>query len=114
MVGDDVKVTVLRIRGNQVVLGIEAPEAIPVHREEIYNRIQEEKGGGPEEKEEDPMVRKDNPEEGDRTSAPRTLRPHPSLSAAPLTLLLEAIEEAKSNLAEDPPAVAALLAQVRR
>ncbi len=45
-VGDDVKVTVLEVQGNQVRLGIEAPRSIEVHREEIYQRIQQERQGG--------------------------------------------------------------------
>lgn len=41
-IGDDIKIQVLEIKGKQVRLGIQAPKKYPIHREEIYQRIQEE------------------------------------------------------------------------
>ncbi|MFM1895150.1 MAG: carbon storage regulator [Pseudomonadota bacterium] len=46
MVGDDVTITVLGVKGNQVRIGVNAPKDVAVHREEIYQRIQKEKTGG--------------------------------------------------------------------
>jgi carbon storage regulator len=43
IIADNIKVTVLGVRGHQVRLGVDAPRDVSVHREEIYERIQEER-----------------------------------------------------------------------
>ncbi len=48
MIGSDVNITVLGVNGNQVRLGTNAPDHIAVHREEIYQKIQQEKENGGE------------------------------------------------------------------
>ena len=44
-IGDDVTVTVLDVNGNQVRIGFDAPKSVSVHRQEIYERIEDEKRG---------------------------------------------------------------------
>ena len=44
VIGDDVSIIVLGVKGNQVRIGVDAPKSVSVHREEIYNKIQDEKG----------------------------------------------------------------------
>jgi len=43
MIGDDVEITIVDVRGDKVRLGIAAPKSIPVHRREVYDAIQREK-----------------------------------------------------------------------
>lgn len=45
-IGNDVDVTVLGVKGNQVRVGIQAPKTTTVHREEVYRRIKREEGWG--------------------------------------------------------------------
>jgi carbon storage regulator len=46
MIGDEIEVIVLGVKGNQVRIGIKAPRRIAVHREEVFERIREEEGQG--------------------------------------------------------------------
>jgi len=48
MVGDDIKIVVVEIRGDKVRLGIEAPQDVPVHRIEVYDAIQRKKKADPD------------------------------------------------------------------
>jgi carbon storage regulator len=48
MIGEDVSVTVLGVKGNQVRIGVQAPKSVSVHREEVYERIKMEQQEGVE------------------------------------------------------------------
>lgn len=56
MIGDEVAITVLRVKGNQVRLGVNAPKTVSVQREEIFQRIQQEHGTGDDEREREPLA----------------------------------------------------------
>ena len=54
MIGDDVTITVLGVKGNQVRIGVKAPKEVAVHREEILNRIEEASAGSERKMSSDP------------------------------------------------------------
>jgi len=63
MIGDDVEIIIVDVRGDKVRLGITAPKSIPVHRREIYDAIQREK----KEKEESQKEQQEKPQESQST-----------------------------------------------
>lgn len=56
VIGEDVTVTVLGVKGNQVRIGINAPKTVAVHREEIFERIKSGQGAGERSTSDEPSV----------------------------------------------------------
>ena len=68
MIGDDVEIIIVDVRGDKVRLGITAPKCIPVHRREIYDAIQREKSENKESKEsQDKKPEAESPEESEKS-----------------------------------------------
>lgn len=57
-IGDNIQITILGVRGNQVRIGVDAPQDVPVHREEIYERIKQERLNGTQPNTEDSLRRR--------------------------------------------------------
>jgi len=68
MIGDDVEIIIVDVRGDKVRLGITAPKSIPVHRREIYDAIQREKNQKKEPQEE--QQQQEQQQEKPQTSQP--------------------------------------------
>jgi len=58
MIGDDVEIIIVDVRGDKVRLGITAPKTIPVHRREIYDAIQREKAESRKQQEKEPQTQR--------------------------------------------------------
>lgn len=48
IIGENIRIVIVEVRGDKVRLGIEAPGDVPVHRQEVYNAIQRDKGDEPD------------------------------------------------------------------
>jgi carbon storage regulator len=74
MIGDDVEIIIVDVRGDKVRLGITAPKNIPVHRREIYDAIQREKAEKKEpekQAEQEPQAKKQNKSKDQQTQETR-------------------------------------------
>lgn len=71
MIGDNIVLTVVDIRGDKVRLGIDAPKEIPVHRQEVYDAIQKEKelASESDQTEEQPLAEDPKSDEGDEIAS---------------------------------------------
>lgn len=70
MIGDDVEIIIVDVRGDKVRLGITAPKSIPVHRREIYDAIQREKSQKKEEQQKEEQQKEEQQQEKPQTSQP--------------------------------------------
>jgi carbon storage regulator len=73
MIGDDVEITVVDVRGEKVRLGITAPPHVPVHRKEVYEAIRREKGQGPGKVES--LAKRKHPDQASPAPAPNQKPP---------------------------------------
>ena len=110
IIGDDIEVTVVDVRGDKVRLGINAPKHVSVHRKEVYEAIRKENreasrlrpgdvpqvGGPPAQ----PTMRLHREDEAGRGPAPAAGPPSPEAIASHRPFLQAAIEEARKGLSE--------------
>jgi len=74
MIGDEVEITIVDVRGDKVRLGITAPKSIPVHRREVYNAIQREKKAAKEPQNNAEEENKEEPEKEPQEPAEKPSR----------------------------------------
>ncbi len=67
MIGDDVEITIVDVRGDKVRIGINAPKEVAVHRKEVYEAIRRESQTGEKSKPKPDKPAKDNPPSADKT-----------------------------------------------
>jgi carbon storage regulator len=77
MIGDDVEITIVDVRGDKVRLGITAPKQIPVHRREIYDAIQREKAEAKKAEQESEKPAESQPEKAAQEQSPKNPQEQP-------------------------------------